>query len=53
MIKSNNIYLQINLLASDYQLMMSILTKNMTEGANERVIVTKKPETGKFFMYCT
>lgn len=36
-----------NLLGTDYQLLMSILSKNMTEGANERVVI-KKPEIGKF-----
>lgn len=35
-----------NLLSTDYQLLMSILSKNMTEGTNERV-VAKKPEIGK------
>jgi len=34
----------INLLGTDYQLLMSILSRNMTEGANERVVVVKKPE---------
>lgn len=36
-----------NLLGSDYQLLMSILSKNMTEGASERVAPKKAPETGK------
>lgn len=41
---------QVNLLGTDYQLLMSILSKNMTEGANERTVVAvvKKPEIGKF-----
>lgn len=39
-----------NLLSSDYQLLMSILSKNMTEGANERVAPKKPPEIGKIIV---
>lgn len=46
----NCIHFKINLLSSDYQLLMSILSKNMTEGATERVPV-KKPEIGKTNSY--
>lgn len=37
-----------NLMNSDYQLLMSILAKNMTEGADERVAPKKLPEIGNF-----
>lgn len=43
--------IEVNLMAVDYQLLMSILAKNMTEGADERPAVVaapvpKKPEVG-------
>lgn len=38
-----------NLLSTDYQLVMSILSKNMTEGAIERVVI-KKPDIGKLLL---
>lgn len=41
----------VNLMATDYQLLMSILAKNMTEGAGENTVVAvapppRRPEAG-------
>lgn len=48
--------IEINLMAIDYQLLMSILAKNMTEGADEWPVVTaapmpKRPEIGMYNTY--
>lgn len=44
--------IELNLIASDYAMLMEVLAKNMTEGNDERIVVvapTPKPAIGEFY----